>query len=161
MDIIAQVLTVIRRHQAIHGYPPSLREIAQAASCGVSTVHRALEALEERGEISRTPGVARSITITAESARRWVRRRRLLELAADFELAAAHEAEFVVDGEGDHACEGETDDEPGCPACGRASRACSCLDQEDVTLATVGHAIRCALFRGYALGIRRAIRDSV
>lgn len=46
-----------------HGYPPSIREIAQHCHLGRTTVVRYLDRLEAQGHLRRSTGVARSITL--------------------------------------------------------------------------------------------------
>lgn len=139
--ILTDVLAAIREHGATHALSPTVREIAAAVGLSLSTVHRALQELDERGEIELLPETARGIRLPSADLSRACAR--LLTLAKDFELAAAHQAEFVVDEE-----EWLGLDKP------------FQWDAEGIALdPVVSHAIRCALFRGYALGIRRAVVD--
>lgn len=66
---LAQTLDAIRRFIAAHGYPPALRELNDM--CGVastSVMDYRLRQLEQAGAIRRTPGIARSIVVLAQSA---------------------------------------------------------------------------------------------
>lgn len=57
-------LTAIQKHIAAHGYPPSLRELAQSLGlgCKYSSVYR-LTRLARTGAIRRTPRINRGITV--------------------------------------------------------------------------------------------------
>lgn len=57
-------LDYIREHHDEHGYPPSIRDLAEAMGCSVSNAYYHLLRLEGEGLITRTPGVARSVRIT-------------------------------------------------------------------------------------------------
>jgi len=58
------VLVFLREYLDVHGYPPTLREIArQLRVNGTVAVVRHLEALEKKGWIRRQPGAFRSITL--------------------------------------------------------------------------------------------------
>jgi repressor LexA len=60
-----EVLDYIRLFLATYGYPPSIREIAAELSiASPNGVMCHLEALEQKGFISREPGESRAITIT-------------------------------------------------------------------------------------------------
>lgn len=64
----AEVLRFITAHQAEHGYPPTLREIA--AHMGIRSTNGAndyLVALERKGRITREVNVARGIKVTGAS----------------------------------------------------------------------------------------------
>ena len=60
------MVEAIARHGAVHGYPPSVREL-MAATGFASTSHVAhwLDACESAGLIVREPRLARAITLTA------------------------------------------------------------------------------------------------
>jgi repressor LexA len=62
-----QVLDYIAEHIESHGYPPTLREIAQhlGTSGTVSAIHH-LEALERKGYLRRESGSSRSIFLVRE-----------------------------------------------------------------------------------------------
>lgn len=59
-----QVLEWIRTHLAVHGYAPTLHEVAQAFGFNkhAAALHR--DVLIRKGHLAYTPGQARSITIT-------------------------------------------------------------------------------------------------
>ncbi|GAA2608357.1 hypothetical protein GCM10010399_43990 [Dactylosporangium fulvum] len=62
----AAVLAFIAEYQTRHGYGPSLREIAKGV--GLSAAQSAqyhIDALVARRQITRTPGIARSIRTVA------------------------------------------------------------------------------------------------
>lgn len=60
------ILAAIRTSVATTGWPPSIREIGIAVGlASVSSVHRQLGVLEERGYIRRSPGQPRTIAIVA------------------------------------------------------------------------------------------------
>lgn len=60
-----QVLTIIASHLKTHGYPPSLREIADRLGVNnVFGIQRHLDALEKKGLISRSGGSSRGIRLT-------------------------------------------------------------------------------------------------
>lgn len=77
------VVGAIARHQAEHGYAPSVREV-MAASGFTSTSHTAhwLRACEEAGLLVRAPRRARAITLTVAG-------RRLADAPAGEEATAA------------------------------------------------------------------------
>ncbi len=60
------VVVAIARHQAAHGYAPSVRDVMRGAGFA-STSHTAhwLRACEEAGLIVRAPRIARAIRLTA------------------------------------------------------------------------------------------------
>ncbi|MBQ7063841.1 MAG: transcriptional repressor LexA [Firmicutes bacterium] len=59
-----QILNYIIQQQAVRGYPPSVREICEAANLSsTSTVHGHLERLEKKGFIRRDPTKPRAIEI--------------------------------------------------------------------------------------------------
>ena len=60
------VVEAIARHQAAHGYAPSVRDVMRGAGFA-STSHAAhwLRACEEAGLIVRAPRIARAIRLTA------------------------------------------------------------------------------------------------
>jgi SOS-response transcriptional repressor LexA len=58
-----QVLALIRTHITQHGYPPSIRWLAEAADTSPTTAFDRVEELEREGRIIRVPNRARAITI--------------------------------------------------------------------------------------------------
>lgn len=56
-------LDMIRAFVEDHGYPPSMRQIADATECGLSTVPYRLSALIARGYLRREPGPARTLVL--------------------------------------------------------------------------------------------------
>jgi SOS-response transcriptional repressor LexA len=63
------ILHYIREHIEIHGFSPSLREIASGCNLSVPTVNLCLNWLEGQGCISRQPKVARSIVVIDDAVR--------------------------------------------------------------------------------------------
>ena len=67
-DKTVRILRYIEDYWQTHGYSPSLREIQ--TGCGISSLSVVtwnLGKLEKRGEISRTPDIARSITLAGRA----------------------------------------------------------------------------------------------
>lgn len=58
-----RVYQCIREYTREHGYPPTLREIADCCYVSRGNVIRHLDKLEAQGRIAREPGRARSIRI--------------------------------------------------------------------------------------------------
>ena len=58
-----QALDHIKAHQAEYGVSPSMREMATDMGIQVSSVHRRVAALEQRGHIARLPHISRSIVL--------------------------------------------------------------------------------------------------
>ncbi len=67
------VLTIIEQHLATHGYPPSIREIANSLGLtGTVAAVQHLNALERKGYIRRSKASSRGITLTTpDSASGW------------------------------------------------------------------------------------------
>lgn len=60
----AEALAVIRGHVAQHGYPPSVRELAQALGLrSASSAHHLLIKLETKGHIRRRGRFARALDV--------------------------------------------------------------------------------------------------
>jgi len=59
----AEVLLFLRRYRQALGYSPSIREISVEFGIALRAVSDHLQALERKGAIRRTNGVARSIVI--------------------------------------------------------------------------------------------------
>lgn len=59
----AQTLEYVRSYAEEHGYSPSLREVAKELGITPNGAQEKLKALEAKGAIARTPGVARSLRI--------------------------------------------------------------------------------------------------
>jgi len=57
------VYNFIQSYIQLHGYPPSLREIAVGCYLGTSSVLRHFDKLEAWGRISREPGRARGMKL--------------------------------------------------------------------------------------------------
>jgi len=89
------VFRFVSGYHAEHRRPPTVREIADALGRSPSTIHAHLAALEESGHLERDPRLARS---TLVALRGGDVHEELDDLAVSFELASAHEAEFVSDG---------------------------------------------------------------
>ncbi|MFF3024598.1 transcriptional repressor LexA [Gottfriedia sp. NPDC057948] len=65
----AEILAYIKDEVKIKGYPPSVREIAEAVGlASSSTVHGHLERLEQKGYIRRDPTKPRAIEILGDTA---------------------------------------------------------------------------------------------
>ena len=58
-----ETLKAIRSFVAAHGYPPTVREIAEILGVGHSTAQRAILALIEDGAVERRSGVARGLRV--------------------------------------------------------------------------------------------------
>ena len=60
----AEILAFIEDHVALHGYPPSVREIGTGVGlASPSTVHRHLEKLEAGGHLTRDPSKPRAMLV--------------------------------------------------------------------------------------------------
>lgn len=57
-------MTYITTYHREHGYPPSVRELADHLGVATHTAHTALRKLVEDGLITVTPGIPRSIVVT-------------------------------------------------------------------------------------------------
>lgn len=67
-----RVISILARLQAQGDYGPTLAEIREIMGGGSrSTTHRMIEALIERGLISRLPNRARSIVVSPEAMKRY------------------------------------------------------------------------------------------
>ena len=62
-DRQAAVLTYIREFTEVQGYAPSVREIAVHFGNCVNAIQLHLVALQKKGAVERTPGVARSLRV--------------------------------------------------------------------------------------------------
>jgi repressor LexA len=71
-----RIYLYIRQYVAREGFPPSLREIAAACQCGVSTAMYQLELLEAEGVIARKPGRFRGIKLIGDASFRPAPRKR-------------------------------------------------------------------------------------
>lgn len=58
-----EVLDAIRGFVKRTGYAPTVRDLAKELGCGHSTIQKAIVQLANGGKITRTPGVARGITV--------------------------------------------------------------------------------------------------
>jgi hypothetical protein len=58
-----EVLDAIRAFVKRTGYAPTVRDLAKELECGHSTIQKAIVQLANGGKITRTPGVARGITV--------------------------------------------------------------------------------------------------
>lgn len=67
-EMTQRVLSAIQDHQAEHGYPPSIRELASACTVSLNTMYRLLLKLEQHGRIEMTPGQARTIRVVDTTA---------------------------------------------------------------------------------------------
>ncbi|WP_437763430.1 hypothetical protein WMF27_41025 [Sorangium sp. So ce281] len=61
-------LAFLRAYTAVHGHAPSEAEMQQFFRVSPPSVHRMILALEQRGLITREPGVARSIRVLVPAA---------------------------------------------------------------------------------------------
>jgi SOS-response transcriptional repressor LexA len=89
------VLRFVSAYHAEHRRAPTVREIAGGLGRSPSTIHAHLGALAQSGHLERDPRLARA-TILARRGRDLAED--LDNLAISFELASAHETEFVPDG---------------------------------------------------------------
>jgi repressor LexA len=62
----ADVLLLIRNHKHLHGYSPSIREIASMLSISRATVMAHLERMEKKNLIRRKPGAHRTLEVVAD-----------------------------------------------------------------------------------------------
>lgn len=70
-DRQSEILTFISKHCAVHGYPPTVREIGFAVGLtSPSTVHAHLAKLEAGGHIRRDPTKPRAMLLSERSDRR-------------------------------------------------------------------------------------------
>jgi repressor LexA len=70
MDTTQAVFRFIREYIATHPWPPSLQEIADGSGLAhAASVYRHLDHLEAQGLLTREPGKARSIVLTAQGER--------------------------------------------------------------------------------------------
>ena len=77
----AQILAFIRQYITDHGYPPSIREIANSVGLAVSSTHDALLQLERDGVLRRGPSGSSRALVLCEAggdggvaeALRWIR----------------------------------------------------------------------------------------
>lgn len=58
------IITFIRSYQADHGYPPSIREVADGVGVTKNAVSHHLSRLADEGRVSQTPGKYRSLRVT-------------------------------------------------------------------------------------------------
>lgn len=58
-----QVTDLIEEWVETHGYPPTVRELAEAMGVAISTTQHRLRLAEKAGEIERVPGKPRAIRI--------------------------------------------------------------------------------------------------
>jgi DNA-binding MarR family transcriptional regulator len=58
-----QYLAFMNSYSKIHGIPPAEADLERYFKVACSSVHRMILTLEQRGLITRTPGVARSIRV--------------------------------------------------------------------------------------------------
>ena len=57
------ILDIVKRLTEEQGFPPTVAEIAEQDSVSITAVAKHLDALEQKGYISRTPGRNRSIVV--------------------------------------------------------------------------------------------------
>jgi repressor LexA len=62
----ADVILLIRNHRHLHGYAPSIREIARALQISRATVVAHLERLEKKGLVRRTPKAHRTLEVVED-----------------------------------------------------------------------------------------------
>lgn len=89
------VLRFVAGYHAKHRLAPTVREIATGLGRSPSTVHAHLAALKESGHLLRGENRARATLIVPMAGSV---AEEIAELALSFELASAHEREFVPDG---------------------------------------------------------------
>lgn len=59
----SEVVALIRQHVNTAGFPPSTRELADALGVSSTAVEGHLSALQKKGVLRRSPGIARGIRI--------------------------------------------------------------------------------------------------
>lgn len=59
----AELLNAIRSFVREQGYAPTIRELSEILGVGHGTVQRALADLISEGRITKTPGIARGISV--------------------------------------------------------------------------------------------------
>lgn len=62
-----RVLNAVEGHVAIHGYAPSVRELAEMVDLSSSVTDEKLRALARRGYLRRDPGVDRGLVVLASA----------------------------------------------------------------------------------------------
>jgi repressor LexA len=66
------LLMFVRDYHAAHGYPPTVREMANALGVtSTNGVNQHLVALERKGYVRRTPGIARSTVVLRGPSGEW------------------------------------------------------------------------------------------
>lgn len=63
----ADVILLIRNHRHLHGYAPSVREIASALSLSRATIMAHLNRLVKKGLLKRTPGHHRTLEVVEDA----------------------------------------------------------------------------------------------
>lgn len=62
----ADVLLLVRNHRHLHGYAPSIREMATSLGISRATIVSHIERLEKKGMIRRTKGCHRTIEVVED-----------------------------------------------------------------------------------------------
>ena len=62
----SEVVAVIKRHIDEQGYPPTTREIAQTLGVTPTAAEQHVVAIEKKGALKRTPGIARGIRLLSQ-----------------------------------------------------------------------------------------------
>jgi repressor LexA len=63
----ADVLLLVRNHRHIHGYSPSIREMATSLGLSRATIMAHIDRLEKKGFIRRTPCHHRTLEVVEDS----------------------------------------------------------------------------------------------
>lgn len=65
-DIDRRLLNFIREHVEQHGYPPSVREVAEDIDRSLAATARRMRRLHAEGMLRVTPGVSRGVAVRPE-----------------------------------------------------------------------------------------------
>src|ERR1019366_8702217 len=63
----ADVLLLVRNHRHLHGYSPSIRELATTLGLSRATIMAHIERLEKKGFLRRTPMCHRTLEVVEDS----------------------------------------------------------------------------------------------
>ncbi|MHB1527641.1 MAG: LexA family protein [Candidatus Dormibacteria bacterium] len=66
-ETMDRILQAAQAEVAVHGYPPTRRDLATACGLSLCTVQRYLEVLAAQGRIRMAPGIARGLTLPTPS----------------------------------------------------------------------------------------------
>jgi repressor LexA len=62
----ADVILLIRNHRHLHGYSPSIREIAKTLGISRATTVAHIERLEKKGLVKRSPNMHRTLEVVED-----------------------------------------------------------------------------------------------